>query len=92
MVFTLVWTALEKTIGKIYRSYSPPVANLQPQLAAIAQGLDPDNADEDIKKFARLYQARQDLFHRAEMAGLPAEDTRQMLIKYLALHLRHPKN
>ena len=59
MVFTLVWTALEKTIGKIYRRYTPAVPNLQPQVAAIAQALDPDNADDDIKKFGKLYQARQ---------------------------------
>lgn len=70
-------------IGKIHKSYRCSIPNLKPQFEAIARALDPDNAEADISKFGKLYKARQDLYHRAEMVGLPAQETRQLLVKYL---------
>lgn len=52
LLFTLVWTSLEKMIGKIYTFNSSPVANLKCQFKAIARALDPANAEDDIKNLA----------------------------------------
>ncbi|WP_010161218.1 hypothetical protein [Sphingomonas sp. PAMC 26617] len=64
---------------------------LADKFSIMASVLDPEMADEDVEAFNNLKKVRDVFFHTltSSPADLPADATRQMLRKFLRLHLRN---
>jgi hypothetical protein len=64
---------------------------LTDKFLVIASILDSDAAERDMSDFNRLKSVRDSLFHASEGATsrYPVEETQNLLMKYLDLHLAH---
>lgn len=94
--FMAAWTALEVLINKLARTYEPLEEQPKSEPAMIyrfrnmAMTLNPASASQDVEMFKAIKAARDSFMHsmKTEVASLPAAPARDLVRRYLLLHLQ----
>jgi len=84
----------EKTYLRLKEKYKEDRSVLLKRFIKISVQLNPANTEDDIDKFHKAKDLRNDLFHHnreVDEKDLPVESVKKLVKKYLKLHLLHKK-
>lgn len=94
--FMSAWTALEVLVNKLARTYEPLEEQPKTESAMIyrfrnmATALNPASASQDVETFIAVKSARDIFMHsmKTEISSLPADRARDLVRRYLRLHIQ----